>query len=88
MCLLARVGLITPAARDAARRRQVAMRLEGQMREESTVDGLPPGTWLGQERPMSWPVKQHVDALILTLSKIQCRIENLQIHNFHLHLVI
>ena len=26
--------------------------------EESTVDGLPPGTWLGQERPMSWPVKQ------------------------------
>ena len=34
MCLLARVGLITPAARDAARRRQVAMRLEGQMREE------------------------------------------------------
>ena len=43
--------------------------------EESTVDGLPPGTWLGQERPMSWPVKQHVDALILTLSKIHCRIE-------------
>ena len=34
MCTLARVGLITPAARDAARRRQVAMRLEGQMREE------------------------------------------------------
>ena len=34
MCILARVGLITPAARDAARRRQVAMRLEGQMREE------------------------------------------------------
>ena len=26
--------------------------------EESTVDGLPPGTWLGQERPMSWPVRQ------------------------------
>ena len=34
MCTLARVGLITPAARDAARRRQVAMRMEEQMREE------------------------------------------------------
>ena len=30
----ARVGLITQAAREAARRRQVAMRLEEQMREE------------------------------------------------------
>ena len=46
----ARVGLITPVARDAARRRQVAMRLDGQMREESAVDGLPPGIW---ERLMS-----------------------------------
>ena len=27
--------------------------------EESSVDGLPPGSWLGQERPMSRPVKQH-----------------------------
>ena len=52
------------------------------------MDGLPPGTWLGQESPMPWPVKQHVDALILTLSKIHCRIEKLQIHNCHLHLVI
>ena len=34
MCTLARVGLITPAARDAARRRQVAMRMEEQMRKE------------------------------------------------------
>ena len=34
MCTLARVGLITPAARDAARRRQVAKRMEEQMREE------------------------------------------------------
>ena len=33
-CPLARVGLITPAARDAARRRQVAMRMEAQMKEE------------------------------------------------------
>ena len=30
----ARVGLISPAARDAARRRQVAMRMEAQMKEE------------------------------------------------------
>ena len=34
MCLLARVGLITPAARDAARRRQVAMRMEAQIKKE------------------------------------------------------
>ena len=34
MCTLARVGLIAPAARDAARRRQVAMRMEEQMRKE------------------------------------------------------
>ena len=34
MCTLARVGLITPAAREAARRRQVAMRMEAQMKEE------------------------------------------------------
>ena len=34
LCTLARVGLISPAARDAARRRQVAMRLEEEMRRE------------------------------------------------------
>ena len=34
MCTLARVGLITPAAKEAARRRQVAMRMEAQMKEE------------------------------------------------------
>ena len=34
MCTLARVGLIAPAARDAAWRRQVAMRIEEQVREE------------------------------------------------------
>ena len=27
--------------------------------EEGPVDGLPPGSWLGQERPMSRPVMQH-----------------------------
>ena len=34
LCTLARVGLITPAAREAARRRQGAMRMEEQMKEE------------------------------------------------------
>ena len=34
MCLLARVGLITPAAREAAGRRVVAMRREEEMRRE------------------------------------------------------
>ena len=27
--------------------------------EEGTVDGLPPGTWLGKERPMSWTVEEN-----------------------------
>jgi hypothetical protein len=34
MCLLARVGLITPAAKEAAERRQVAMRLQEELRRE------------------------------------------------------
>ena len=34
LCLLARVGLITPAAREAAGRRMVAMRREEEMRRE------------------------------------------------------
>ena len=34
MCMLARVGLISPAAREAAGRRVVAMRLEEEMRRE------------------------------------------------------
>ena len=27
--------------------------------EEGTVDGLPPGTWLGKERPMPWTVEEN-----------------------------
>ena len=34
MCMMARVSLITPAAREAAGRRVVAMRLEEEMRRE------------------------------------------------------
>ena len=34
MCLLARVGLITPAAKEAAARRAVAMRMEEEMRRD------------------------------------------------------
>ena len=34
MCLLDRVGLITPAAREAAARRAVAMRMEEEMRRD------------------------------------------------------
>ena len=30
--------------------------------EEGSVDGLPPGSWLGQERPLPWPLKQHETA--------------------------
>ena len=28
--------------------------------EEGTVDGLPPGTWLGKERPMPWTVEENI----------------------------
>ena len=67
MCTLARVGLITPAAREAARRRQVAMRMEAQMKEErkaqwmeeDAVDSLPPGTCLAKERLMSWSLNKN-----------------------------
>ena len=27
--------------------------------EEGAVDGLPPGTWLGKERPMPWTVEEN-----------------------------
>ena len=27
--------------------------------EEGAVDGLPPGTWLGKERPMPWTIKEN-----------------------------
>ena len=43
--------------------------------EEGAVDGLPPGTWLGKERPMSWTVEENgikyfpIHTLYLYLSK-------------------
>ena len=40
MCTLARVGEITPAAKAAAGRRQVAMRLEREMREEARAQWM------------------------------------------------
>ena len=40
LCTLARVGEISPAARAAAGRRQVAMRLEREMREEATAQWM------------------------------------------------
>ena len=48
MCTLARVGLITPAAREAARRRQVAMRMEAQMKEERKAQ------WMASLRGPGW----------------------------------
>ena len=48
MCTLARVGLITPASREAARRRQVAMRMEVQMREERKAQ------WMASLRGPGW----------------------------------
>ena len=40
MCTLARVGEITPAARAAAGTRQVAMRLESEMRDEAKAQWM------------------------------------------------
>ena len=48
MCTLARVGLITPAAKEAARRRQVAMRMEAQMKEERKAQ------WMASLRGPGW----------------------------------
>ena len=44
----AKVGLITPAAREAARRRQVAMRMEAQMKEERKAQ------WMASLRGPGW----------------------------------
>ena len=48
MCLLARVGLITPAAREAAARRAVAMRMEEEMRRERRAQWMASLHWLDQ----------------------------------------
>ena len=40
MCLLARVGLITPAAKEAAARRTVAMQMEEEMRRDRRVQWI------------------------------------------------
>ena len=48
MCTLARVGLISPAAREVARRRQVAMRMEAQMKEERKAQ------WMASLRGPGW----------------------------------
>ena len=40
MCLLARVGLVTPAAREAAGRREVAMRQVEEMRREGRAQWM------------------------------------------------
>ena len=48
MCTLARVGLISTAAREAARRRQVAMRMEAQMKEERKAQ------WMASLRGPGW----------------------------------
>ena len=56
------VGLITPAAREAARRRQVTMKMEEQMKEERRAQwmaSLRPGSWLGEKRQMPWSVKEN-----------------------------
>ena len=45
MCLLARVGLITPAAREAAGRREVAMRLVEEMRRAQWMASLSGPGW-------------------------------------------
>ena len=48
--------------------------------EEGAVDGLPPGTWLGKERPMPWTVEENnikyfpKHTLYLYLSKNQLNI--------------
>ena len=53
MCLLARVGLITPAAKEAAARRTVAMRMEEEMRRDRRAQwtaSLAGPARLGKER--------------------------------------
>ena len=49
-CLLSRIGVITPQAGDAARRREVAGRMERQMREERRANWMASLAGLGSAR--------------------------------------
>ena len=60
MNLLARIPLITPAAKDAAGRREVAMRLETEMRRERKAQSLPGRARLGQEGQLPHPAVEQL----------------------------
>ena len=47
-CLISRVGVISPAARDAAQRREVAGRMERRWREERKAQ------WMASLRGLGW----------------------------------
>ena len=55
LCMLARVSLVTSAARDAAKTRRVANEAEGgaEGRTAFPVDGIATGAGLGKEGPLS-----------------------------------
>ena len=57
-CTLARVGLISPAVRDAARRRQVAMRLEGDLRKERKAQ------WMASLQGPGWAQRGRCHSLL------------------------
>jgi hypothetical protein len=58
MCLLARVGLITPAAKDAAGRRQVAMRLQEELRRERKAQ------WMASLQGPGWARRGNCHTLL------------------------
>ena len=58
MCTLARVGLISPAVRDAARRRQVAMRLQGELRQERKAQ------WMSSLQGPGWARRGRCHSLL------------------------
>ena len=58
MNLLARIPLITPAAKDAAGRREVAMRLEGEMRRERKAQ------WMASLAGPGWARRGNCNTMI------------------------
>ena len=65
MCLLARVGLITPAAKEAAARRTVAMRMEEEMRRDREAQ------WMASLASLGWARRGGCHRMLPLVDQIQ-----------------
>ena len=80
-CLISRIGVITPQARDAAKRREVAGRMERQMREERRANWMaslagPGSARRGRCHTLIWFTSSWIFCRI-------CPIDNYELHFSH-----